>query len=308
MTEKSSVAVVGAGLMGHAIAQVFAVGGYTVHVTDANSDALAALRARVAANLRVMGIEDAPVVARIIPEPSLASAVSGAEMITEAASEKLDLKRRLFQEIASYAPTDAILASNTSVIPITEIGRNLPSEARNRLVGTHWWNPAHLVPLVEVVPTADTNPHYVDRAFDILAAIGKLPVRLKRDVPGFVGNRLQNALWREALHMIDAGICDAETIDTVVKASFGMRLPVLGPMENMDLIGLELTRDIHNVLFPHLDCATTASPVLDRLIEEKKLGMRSGEGLRVWSEEEAQSVKEGLARLLIEKQRNQVSE
>ena len=127
----------------------------------------------------------------------------------------------------------AILASNTSVIPITDIGRSLDEQARSRLLGTHWWNPPHLVPLVEVVRTRFTSPEIFERMFSILEPAGKCPVRVNRDIPGFIGNRLQHAMWREALAMVDAGICDAETIDIVVKQSFGMRLSVLRPSEKM---------------------------------------------------------------------------
>ena len=138
---------------------------------------------------------------------------------------------------------DTILASNTSVIPITAIMEGLKD--RSRALGTHWWNPPFLVPLVEVIGTQWTSPHAIDWTMALHKAAGKMPAHVKKDVPGFVGNRLQHALWREAISLVEHGICDAETVDTVIKASFGRRLAVLGPLENADLVGTDLTLAIH---------------------------------------------------------------
>ncbi len=293
------VTVIGAGLMGHGIAQVFARAGHPVVLTDTDAGVLRAAVARVERNLLDEGVVPAPVVARLTTETSLEAAVAGADLVVEAAPERLDLKQQLFVRVARAAPAHAILASNTSVIPITRIGEALEEEARRRLVGTHWWNPPHLIPLVEVVRTAVTADEVFDAAFQWLAAVGKQPVKVLRDVPGFIGNRLQHALWREAIALVEEGVCDAEAIDLVVKSSFGLRMPVLGPMENADLVGLTLTRAIHQLLFPALRADTTASPLLDRLIEAGHLGMQSGQGLRVWTAEEAEAVHRRLARHLI---------
>src|SRR5207247_3790722 len=135
-------------------------------------------------------------------------------------------------------------ASNTSVIPITSIVQGLTQ--RERAIGTHWWNPPFLVPLVEVIGTQWTSDRTIERTMQLHAAIGKTPVHVKKDVPGFVGNRLQHALWREAIALVERGICDAETVDTVIKASFGRRLAGLGPLENADLVGTDLTLAIQD--------------------------------------------------------------
>lgn len=300
MENKKSVAVIGAGLMGHGIAQVFAQAGHRVVITDPDPGVLGVARARVGKNLQGEGVEPEPVLARIALDPSLDTAVAHADLVIEAAPEKLELKQRLFAQVAAAAPRHAILASNTSVIPITRIGAALDEQARARLVGTHWWNPPHLVPLVEVVRTEFTREDVFETIFTWLAAVGKRPVKVQRDVTGFIGNRLQHALWREALGLVEEGVCDAEAIDLVVKNSFGMRMPVLGPMENADLVGLELTRDVHRVLFPELKADTTPSPLLDRLIAEGHTGMKSGQGLRAWTAAEADAVHERLADHLIE--------
>jgi 3-hydroxybutyryl-CoA dehydrogenase len=300
MDTNKSVAVVGAGLMGHGIAQVFAQAGHRVVITDQDAAVLGVARARVGRNLQGEGIEPDAILARMSVEPSLEAAVARADLVIEAAPEKLELKQSLFARIAAAAPRHAILASNTSVIPITRIGAALDEQARARLVGTHWWNPPHLVPLVEVVRTEFTRDEVFDATFDWLAAVGKRPVKVHRDVTGFIGNRLQHALWREALGLVEDGVCDAEAIDLVVKNSFGMRMPVLGPMENADLVGLELTRDVHQVLFPELKSNTAPSPLLDRLIAEGHTGMKSGQGLLDWTPVQAESVHARLAVHLIE--------
>src|SRR5690606_9620308 len=137
-----------------------------------------------------------------------------------------------------------------------------------------------------VVGTAQTSPAAIDAMMALLTSVGKTPVHVRKDVPGFVGNRLQHALWREAIAIVAEGIADAETVDTVVKSSFGRRLAVLGPLENADLVGTDLTLDIHNAVLGHIDRSPDPSPYLKRLVAEGKLGMKSGEGFRAWSEEE----------------------
>jgi len=229
------------------------------------------------------------VIAHVSCSPALSDAVADADVVIEAAPEKLALKQSIFAQIEQHAPADAILASNTSVIPITQIMQNLSTA--HRAVGTHWWNPPHMIPLVEVIKTQWTESAVAQRMFDILAEVGKTPVMVEKDVPGFIGNRLQHALWREAISLVENGICDAEAVDTVVKSSFGRRLSVLGPLENADLVGTELTLDIHeNVLFD-LESRQGPSPYLEKIIEQGRLGMKSGHGFRAWTEETANRVR-----------------
>ena len=299
MHERLMVAILGAGLMGHGIGQVFARAGHRVVLTDPAPDVLAQGIPRVEQNLRAEGVDPAGVIRNMATEPDLRRAVANADLVIEAAPEKLELKQRIFAEVAAAAPAHAILASNTSVIPITRIGEGLDAGARGRLVGTHWWNPPHLIPLVEVVRGEHTRMDVFEQMFAWLAAVGKAPVKVHRDVTGFIGNRLQHALWREAIALVADGVCDAEAIDTVVKNSFGLRMPVLGPMENADLVGLELTRDVHRVLFPDLHDGKTHSSLLDRLIAQGHAGMRTGQGLRQWTPAAADAVRQELATHLI---------
>lgn len=288
MAERETIAIVGAGLMGHGIAQVFAVAGHPVRVYDARQPALDTLRSRIRANLLQLGLP-AGAEERVSGFADLAEALEEAAIVIEAAPEKLDLKRAIFSDLVRLASPDATLASNTSVIPIGEIASGLPT--RERILGTHWWNPPFLVPLVEVVGTSDTAPGAITAMIALLTAVGKTPVHVKKDVPGFVGNRLQHALWREAIAIVAEGVADAETVDTVVKASFGRRLAVLGPLENADLVGTDLTLDIHNVVLRDLDRSQSSSPYLATLVRDGRLGMKSGEGFRTWSEEEAQALR-----------------
>jgi 3-hydroxybutyryl-CoA dehydrogenase len=281
--QSERIAIIGAGLMGHGLAQVFAVAGFQTTITDPLEGARASVVSRVRANLVELA-QDEAAIERIAVRPDVASTVCEADLVIEAAPEKLELKQSLFAEIEAAARPDAVLASNTSVIPITSITAGLKDGWRG--LGAHFWNPPFLVPLVEVVRTARTSDHAVARTLDILRRAGKTPVEIKKDVPGFVGNRLQHALWREAIALVEEGICDAETVDAVVKASFGRRLAVLGPIENADLVGTDLTLAIHEVLLPYIDRRPEPSPYLRKLVSEGRLGFKSGEGFRKWPVEQ----------------------
>jgi 3-hydroxybutyryl-CoA dehydrogenase len=279
---KARIAVIGAGLMGHGIAQVFALAGHEVSIHDSVAANLDSAKARIRANLRDLG-DDLSALERVHPTADLAAAVREADYVVEAVLEDLPLKQKLFVEIERSVRPHTILASNTSVIPITQIMAGLRERAR--ALGTHWWNPPYLVPLVEVIGTQWTSPQAIDWTIALHKDAGKMPVHIKKDVPGFVGNRLQHALWREAIALVEHGVCDAETVDTVIKASFGRRLAVLGPLENADLVGTDLTLAIHKTVLPDIDNRAGPSPYLEALVAKDKLGFKSGEGFRAWSAE-----------------------
>jgi len=280
---KARIAVVGAGLMGHGIAQVFALAGHDVTIYDSTAASLDTVKMRILANLKDLG-DDQKAVERVMPVSDLAQAVRDAEYVVEAVLEDLPLKQKLFAEIESNVRPDTILASNTSVIPITRIMEGL--KQRERALGTHWWNPPYLVPLVEVIETQWTSRPAIDFTMKLHAAAGKKPAHVKKDVPGFIGNRLQHALWREAIALVEQGICDAETVDTVIKSAFGRRLAVLGPLENADMVGTDLTLAIHRTVLPDIDSRPCPSPYLEKLVKDQKLGFKSGEGFRKWSPEQ----------------------
>src|SRR5262245_4457258 len=292
-----TIGVVGGGLMGHGIAYLLAAAGHKVAVYEPSAETRASLPRRLRSVAELL--DSAPaVVERITVHENLADAVRSAQFVFEAVPEKLDLKQCIFADLEAVVSPETILASNSSAIPSTEIGRHL--KHRGRVVGTHFWNPPHLVPLVEVIETEWTTDEVVRRTINLLAAAGRKPVHVRRDIPGFIGNRLQHALKREAIALVAAGICDAETIDTVVKSGFGARMAVLGPLEQSDLVGLDLTLDISEVLVADLDRTANPHPYLREKVKAGKLGMKTGEGFRRWTPEQANEVRERLRRFLAE--------
>ena len=297
MDEQQKIGVVGGGLMGHGIAYLFAAAGHRVAVFEPAADIRASLPQRLRAIVDLLG-DDAALLQRIEAHDTLARAMQGATFVFEAAPEKLALKQKIFAELESVVAPETILASNSSAIPSTEIGRHL--EHRERVIGTHFWNPPHLVPLVEVVQNEKTSDEVVRRTMELLRQAGKTPVHVRRDIPGFVGNRLQHAMKREAIALVAAGVCDAETVDTVVKEGFGARTAVLGPLEQSDLVGLDLALDIAEVLYQHLDRTPGPHPLLRDKVKAGKLGMKTGEGFRKWTPQQADAVRARLSRFLAE--------
>jgi 3-hydroxybutyryl-CoA dehydrogenase len=296
MIRPRSIAIVGGGLMGAGIAQVFAVAGHSVTVFEPLEDIRATVRPRILQTLSSYGLDESAADA-VAVTGNFAQAVERADYVTEAAPEKLELKQKIFADLVAACPATTILASNTSVIPIHRIAAGLPTA--ERIVGTHWWNPAGLIPLVEVIQSVQTSDATIHATMELLTSIGKSPAHVTKDVPGFVANRLQHALWREAISMVAAGICDAATLDACVKNSFGLRLAVLGPLENADLVGLDLTLDIHRTIIPELDRSDGPSPYLEAQVAAGRLGFKSGEGFRTWSDAEMNGLRHKLAAHLL---------
>jgi len=286
--QSTKIGVVGGGLMGHGIGYLLAMAGHTVGIYETSSEVRAGIAARVRAIADLLG-NDPSGLARISVHDALPAAVKDATFVFEAAPEKLPLKQQIFGELERLTAPTTVLASNSSAIPSTEIGRNL--KHRERVLGTHFWNPPHLVPLVEVTQNEATSLDVVHRTIALLRDAGRRPVHVKKDLPGFIGNRLQHALKREAIALVAAGVCDAETLDTVVKDGFGARLAVLGPLEQSDLVGVDLTLDIHDVLMASLDRTNGPHPYLRDLVKAGRLGMKTGEGFRKWGPGEADAVR-----------------
>jgi 3-hydroxybutyryl-CoA dehydrogenase len=280
MADPANIAVIGAGLMGHGIAQVFAAAGHAVTITDPNREALESVRTRVEANLVDLG-RDPVAAARIKTHDSLEATVAGTDVVIEAAPEKLPLKQSIFADLERFAPRGALLASNTSVIPIGKIAAHV--ESRDRVLGTHWWAPPYLIPLVEIVQAEGTSDEAIAEMMTLLTSVGKVPVHVRKDVPGFIGNRMQHALWREAIALVQEGVCDAPTVDAVVKASFGRRLAVIGPLESADMVGTDLALDCHDNLLADLNRTPGPLPYLQSLVDAGRLGFKTGEGFRRWT-------------------------
>jgi len=298
----SKIGVIGGGLMGHGIAYLLAAAGHEARIFEPSAEVRASLLPRLTAITELLG-DDRAVLDRISAHHRLPPAVRDVQFVFEAAPEKLPLKQQIFADLEHHVAPDTILASNSSAIPTTEIAREL--KHRERVVGTHFWNPPHLVPLVEVIQNEWTSALTIERTIALLRDAGKKPVHVRKDIPGFIGNRLQHALKREAIALIAAGACDAETLDTVVKEGFGARMAVLGPLEQSDLVGLDLTLDISKVLVEHLDRTAGVHPFLAEKVKAGKLGMRSGEGFRRWTPEQAEEVRARLRNFLAEQARKQ---
>jgi len=293
--EKPRISVIGAGLMGHGIAYIFARAGHRVRVYDPSLDALKSLPDRLLAIVNLLG-EDREASAGVEALSDMKAALAEASFVFEAASENIELKQDLFAQFETLTKPTCVLASNTSVIPLKDIGARMAD--RSRLVGAHFWNPPHLVPLVEVSQLGPENLAAVEKVIKLLAEAGRHPVHVKRDIPGLIGNRLQHALKREAIALVADGICEAEVIDDVVKLGFGKRMSVLGPLEQSDLVGVGLTEAIHQVLLPDLDRTPHVQDYVVELVRRGKLGMDAGEGFRKWSPEEAARVRRRLSEFL----------
>jgi len=290
--------------MGHGIAQIFACHGYPVLLVDNNKDALSSTKDRLRNNLGnmvdqgvVFGATIDEILDRIQLSDDTAAACENPDFVFEAIFEDLGLKQQLFMDLDRLTPEKAILCSNTSVISITEIAEK--AKHRDRILGTHFWNPPYLVPLVEVVHTEQTSAWAAEATFELLKRVGTHPVHVFKDVPGFVGNRLQHALWREAFAIIDEGICDPTTVDEVIRNGFGLRLPILGPVETADMVGLDLTLSIHNYILKHINADPAPSTTLQAKVEKGELGFKSGSGFQKWSAEEIATSRQRLSNYLI---------
>jgi 3-hydroxybutyryl-CoA dehydrogenase len=301
--EIKKIAVIGAGLMGNTIAQVFASNpnlAVTLGTISTESDPLAPIKRNI--DLMIMhgaateALKD-DILSRIRFETDLKTATENADFVIECIFEVMDLKQDLFEEIERYCRPDTILATNTSVMSVSEIASKC--KLKNRVVGAHFWNPGHLMPLVEVVKTEHSSAEAIDATMKLLVDCGKKPILCKKDVPGFVANRLQHALWREAFYMVQEGIADPATIDDACKYGPGLRWPVLGPMENSDMVGIQLSYNIHNYILKFLADNHEPSHCLKDMIDKGDLGFSSGKGWQSWTPEEANASKAELQKYLI---------
>ncbi len=294
------IAVIGSGMMGTGCAMVFAKAGYSVTLQDVVPEALDRVKSNMRNDLvflaeRGLGkSEDVDgCLERVSTSLSMEEAVADADYVLEAALEDMALKQKIFQDLDRMTRPDTILATNTSVMSPTEIASK--SERRERILGTHWWNPPFLIPLVEVVQTEETAPWVVSATMELHRAIGKHPVHAKKDVPGFIANRLQHALWREAISIVERGIADAATVDESIKYGPGLRLPVLAPLENADMVGLDLVLSIHEYVLKHLEDSHEPSPLLKEKVESGELGFKSGgKGFREWTLDEQRGLRNDL--------------
>jgi len=284
MAEK--VGVVGAGFMGSSIAGEFARYGYTVLCFDTNPDMFDKSRASVRDNLHVLQsggvVKEAEVTAaisRISYSSDITQLAKECVFVIEAVCEDLAVKNSVFKQLDEHAGPHVILASNTSSLSIAAIAESCKD--KSRVLAVHFLHPAHLVPLVEITPTPHTSPAVVEKSKELLKKIGKSPVLLKKEVPGYLAARLQAALFREALYLVEQGVVSIEDADRACKDGFGRRLNQVGPLEVADMAGLDIYAKTSSVMFPSLSNATTC-PLLDKMVAEGKLGAKSNEGFYKW--------------------------
>ncbi len=297
------ILICGAGMMGKNIAFVMAANpNYEIGVYDLyDANVKEGIRQNVQSLIEQNAVSKEELenrLSRISFTTDLDSAlVTRADLIIEAVFEDMQIKREMFSKLEARCRKNAIFCTNSSVMSPSEISAEL--KYRERFVSTHFWNPAHLIPLVEVVKSDASSADVAQTVMEVLQSVGKEPVLCRKDVPGFIANRMQHALWREAISIVENGIADAQTVDKAVKYSFGMRLPQLGPLENIDMVGTDLTYNIHEYIFEDLEDTHMPLPILKKLCAEGKLGFKSGEGFQKWTNDEIEKSKSDLNEYLV---------
>ena len=300
MKDIRNVAVVGAGLMGHSIAQEFAVAGCQVALNDVSEERLGHARERIRQNLEMLGRsqEVDEVESRMTFTGDLRMAVEDADLVVEAITEDLEIKRALFAELEGICREDAILASNTSTFMPSQLAE--ATKNPGRVLVTHYFNPPHVVPLVEVVGGRDTSPETIETVRDLLLSQGKKPVVLGTEALGFIANRLQAALLRECFALVENGVARPEDIDAVVTTSLGRRLGVAGPFEVFDAAGADVWHAIFEGLAHDIESSTEVPPGIARMVERGDFGLKTGRGVYEWSDESSAELRRRIARAVEE--------
>jgi len=293
VAEIRRIGIVGGGYVGHGVAQQFAQSGYPVRMFNRTSESSARAMANIDKGLDLLvnadlisQIERDASRARISPTTDLVAAVSEADFVVEAVADQLPVKQEIFQKLGTLTSEHTILASETSGLRMTDIARH--TRQPERCITTHNYTPPPLIPVVEVVPGERTNPAVVETTCALLRHIGKEPVICK-EVPGHIGVRLTTALRREAYYIVEQGYATPEAVDTVLR-SVARLLPVIGAFTMTDLSGLDVLRDVHRNIQPHLDHRPDPSPLLEKMVADGKLGVKSGEGFYDWSPEQVSEI------------------
>ncbi len=298
MAEVRRAAVIGAGTMGPGMGAVLAWAGIDTALYDVSSDALERARAGVAAAEAVLDRLDAPRreggLVRL--ESELPAALAGADFVLEAVPERLELKQEVFQELERYVDDEAVLASNTSGIPITRIAALC--RRPQRVVGMHWSNPPHLIPMIEVIPGDRTAPEVVEATCALVRSLGYHPV-VEKEVPGFVENRILYAILRECLDLVDRGIIDPRSLDLNVRWGIGYKLAVIGPMELLDMAGLDIYHAVGSYLNRDLCTSGEVSRTVRDLVEQGRLGMKTGAGIYEYTADEVEELRARRAARLV---------
>lgn len=279
------IAVIGMGSMGPGMAARLARGGHEVKAYDLAPAAMErsqGLQPMIAAALDRLEIEDKGAPVRFVSD--LAEAVAGADLVIENVPEKVEIKAQVYAQLADLIGPDVVIATDTSGIPITTLQAHVSQPAR--FVGMHWSNPPHIVPMIEVIGGAQTAPETVSFIRDLIRSLDLLPVVLKKDVPGFVENRVLYALLRECVDLVDNGVIDAEDLDTCVNWGIGFKLAAIGPMRLLDMAGLDIYHSVASFLNAELSAREDVAPMVTAKTSEGHLGMKTGQGLFAYSDKE----------------------
>ena len=303
-----NICVIGAGTMGHAIANVFAMKGYKVNIYEPFEKVRKSVLTQIKSELTFMVDEDYlpqekidETLKNITVYDDLQKAVENADYIIEAISEDIELKQEMFKKLDEYCKPEAIFASNTSSIPLHEMVKHLPFERKERTLVCHWYNPGHLIPLVELSCFGDTREEVFETVYELYENIGKKPVKIKKDVPGLIANRMLHALAREIFSLIEMQVASAEDIDKALKFGPGFRNATTGMLEVVDMGGMDIWCTVEDNLFKELSDAKKALPLLREKVQEGKLGFKTGEGFFRYPEEEKETIKNNFnKRLLIQ--------
>jgi 3-hydroxybutyryl-CoA dehydrogenase len=291
-----TAAVIGTGMMGPGIAVTLAIGGLRATIVSRREETARQGLEKALAQLEVLaahGLVEAEAAARA--RASLAStadfdaAIAGADLVVESGPESMEFKQELFARMDGVAAPGAVLASNTSGLSITAIASRCARP--ERVLTTHFWNPPHLMPLVEIVKGERTSEAAVEQVRQLLVRCGKTPVVVKKDTPGQLGNRLQMALVREAVNIVERGIADAEAVDLAAKTGFGLRLPVYGILEHQDMVGLDLGIRVVDYVTRDLNNEPGAPRLMREMVERGDLGVKTGRGFYDWSKKDPEAVK-----------------
>ena len=303
-TDVKKAAVIGTGTMGPGIAQVLAQHGIDVRIYDIDHDKLKKARETLAGTLNLVHQEGliseadvAEIQSRIKDASSLEDAVKEADMVLEVIPEVLELKTGLFAELDKVCDPVTILATNTSGLSITAMAKAI--NRPERLVGMHWWNPPIIIPVIEIIRGKETDETVVQTVDALIRKIKKIPVLVKKDVPGFLGNRLQYALMREAIALLNEGVASAEDIDTMVKAGIGFKFPVMGPLETIDMAGLDIYYRVSQYLNKDLDKSQGPAPIVEEMVNKGDLGLKSGKGFYDYSGQDVQALMGGRIKKLL---------
>ena len=299
-----NVTILGSGLMGNGLAIVFARDENTKVILRSRSikaDPLKDIKSNLDLLIERGALTQekaAGIMERIAFTDDMEMACKEADFIVECVPEVMEIKQNLFRDVEALCKPTCILATNTSVMSITDIASKCQN--KSRVVGAHFWNPPYLIPLVEVVKGEETSEATMDRTYEYMKRIGKKPVKCMKDVPGFIANRLQHAIWREALSIVENGIADAATVDEALRYGPGLRWPILGILENADMIGLDLSLNIQRYIVKYLEDSHEPSKLLEELVEKGDLGFKTGKGYQQWTPEQITASNTRLREYLID--------